>query len=67
MSLIDILIVVSVFAVLITLVLGVINMRRGDEASRLRSQKLMRARVILQGVAVVFLIIGMVLKANGNG
>lgn len=47
----DVFVVVAVGAVALVLVLGLINMMRGGSAST--SQNLMRARVLLQAVAVV--------------
>ena len=51
MSFFDYLVPVAVGAVAIVLVLGLINMRRGGDSNT--SQKLMRARVLLQLVAVI--------------
>ncbi|MGY6570313.1 MAG: twin transmembrane helix small protein [Salinarimonas sp.] len=47
----DVFVVVAVGAVALVLVLGLINMMRGGSAST--SQNLMRARVLLQAIAVV--------------
>jgi len=51
MSLPDILVIVAVGAVAVVLVFGLINMMRGGNSNT--SQKLMRARVLLQFVAVI--------------
>jgi Hypoxia induced protein conserved region len=50
-SLADALVPVAVIAVAIVLLLGLLNMLRGGSAHR--SQQLMRARVLLQFVAIV--------------
>lgn len=47
----DVFVVVAVGAVALVLVLGLVNMMRGGSAST--SQNLMRARVLLQAVALV--------------
>jgi len=46
-----ILVLLAMFAVLGVLLLGVINMARGNNPRR--SQKLMRSRVVLQGLALL--------------
>ena len=51
MSFFDYLVPVAVGAVAIVLALGLINMMRGGDSKT--SQKLMRARVLLQLVAVI--------------
>jgi hypothetical protein len=51
MSFFDYLVPVAVGAVAIVLVLGLINMMRGGDSNT--SQKLMRARVLLQLVAII--------------
>ncbi|MEM7633112.1 MAG: twin transmembrane helix small protein [Pseudomonadota bacterium] len=51
MSFVDYLVPVSVFAVAVVLGLGLLNMMRGGDSNT--SQKLMRARVLLQFVAVI--------------
>ena len=51
MSIVDYLVPVAVIAVAIVLGLGLINMMRGGDSNT--SQKLMRARVLLQFVAVI--------------
>ncbi|KAB0269178.1 twin transmembrane helix small protein [Microvirga brassicacearum] len=47
----DILVPVAVLAVAIVLLLGLVNMLRGGDASK--SQHLMRLRVLLQFVAII--------------
>jgi hypothetical protein len=51
MSFFDYLVPIAVGAVAIVLALGLINMMRGGDSNT--SQKLMRARVLLQLVAVI--------------
>ena len=46
-------------AVLGSLFVGVLAMAKGDEESHKRSQKMMRARVILQGVALLLFVLAM--------
>ncbi|HEX2134332.1 MAG TPA: twin transmembrane helix small protein [Microvirga sp.] len=50
-SIVDVLVPVAVGAVAIVLLLGLLNMLRGGSANR--SQQLMRARVLLQFVAII--------------
>ena len=50
-SLVDALVPVAVIAVAIVLLLGLLNMLRGGSPSR--SQQLMRARVLLQFLAII--------------
>jgi len=50
-SLIDTLVPIAVVAVALVLLLGLVNMLRGGSPSR--SQTLMRARVLLQFVAII--------------
>jgi hypothetical protein len=54
-----ILVLVAMFAVLGVLLLGVINMARGNNPRR--SQKLMRSRVVLQGLALLLFALFMLL------
>ena len=67
MDLIDILILIAVAAVVVTLGLGLYNLKRGGEGASVRSNKLMRLRIILQAVAVLLLMIGMWLKRTHAG
>ena len=59
-----ILLAVALLLTLVTLFAGIITMGRGGEASKKYSNKLMRWRVIMQGVAVVLFILAM-LSRNG--
>lgn len=47
-------------AVLASLFIGVGAMAKGGETSKKYSQKMMRARVILQGLALLFFVLAMV-------
>ena len=55
-TLFDILIPVSLAAVLIALAVGLYALFRGGDFGRTRSNKLMRLRVLLQFIAVVVLV-----------
>jgi len=61
MSFVDYLVPIAVIAVAIVLVLGLINMMRGGDSNT--SQKLMRARVVLQFVAII-VIMGVIYVAG---
>ena len=47
----------AMLAVVVSLVLGIFAMTRGGEADRKRSNKLMQARVTLQGVALLLFVL----------
>ncbi len=61
---INILIVVSMAAVLVSLGLGLFSLAKGGEYSRQNSNKFMRWRVATQFLAVIFLTLGFVYKAT---
>ena len=61
---IDVLILVSMLAVLGSLMMGMVAMARGGDYAAANSNKFMRWRVITQAVAVVMLIIGFIYKAS---
>ena len=63
----NILIVLSIVTVVVTLVLGGINMRKVDIDSRLKANKLMRLRIIAQILAVVFLVVLVAVKSKTQG
>ncbi len=65
--LLNILIIVSVVAVLVTLILGALNMRKSDMAARLKANKLMRFRIISQISAVAFLVLLVLVKSKTQG
>ena len=52
-----VLVIVAALATLFVLVKGVINMAQGRDITGERSQALMRKRVMLQAVAIVFVIL----------
>jgi len=64
---INILIALALLTVFVTLILGALNMRKTDKASRLRSNKLMRIRVASQFVAVILLFAMIYLKSKARG
>ena len=51
------LILVVLFAVLIVLFIGIISMLKGGEFNKRWSNKLMRARVFLQALAIILILI----------
>lgn len=67
MDIIDILILIAVAAVAVTLGFGLYNLNRDGPEARVRSNKLMRLRIILQAVAVLLLMVGMWLKRTHAG
>lgn len=62
MNVIDILIVIALIGVVASLVLGIANLYRSSEKDSMRSNKLMRMRVIFQAVAIVLLVVGVAIK-----
>ena len=60
MSFLFIAMLVSLASVLAVLILGIVSMLRGGEFNRKYGNKLMRARVILQGVTIVLFILVMI-------
>jgi hypothetical protein len=63
-TIINILIVVSMAAVLVSLGLGLFSLAKGGDYSRDNSNKFMRWRVASQALAIVFLTIGFLYKAT---
>lgn len=63
MQIFDILIIVAIAAVTVTLGFGLYSLFRGGDYARTNSNKLMRLRVGLQALAVIFLVVGMMWKA----
>ena len=55
---------IILFFVLLVLFIGIISMLRGGDFNKRWSNKLMRARVILQGVAIVLILLTAYLFAN---
>ncbi len=63
-KLFDILVPLSLLAVLVTLGFGIFALFRGGDFGRSYSNKLMRLRVLLQFIAVLILCAGMWVKAH---
>jgi preprotein translocase subunit SecG len=61
-----IMVVLAALATLFVLVKGVIGMAQGKDITGVRSQGLMRQRVMLQAVAIIFIIL-FILVARGSG
>ncbi len=55
---------IVLFAVLAVLLIGIISMLKGGDFNKRWSNKLMRARVILQGLAIVLILLTAYLFAN---
>jgi|TARA_B100001142_G_scaffold54363_1_gene52706 hypothetical protein len=55
---------IVLFSVLLVLFIGIISMLRGGDFNKRWSNKLMRARVILQGLAIVLILLTAYLFAN---
>lgn len=51
---------IAALCVLASLVMGIAVMAKGGETAKKYSNKLMRARVILQGIAVLFFIMAVI-------
>lgn len=64
MGILDILIIVAIFAVAVTLAFGIRSLYQEGPEARSRSNKLMRLRVVLQAVAVALLVLGMWWKST---
>jgi len=47
---------IAMLAVVGVLIFGIVNLYRGDEKARSRSNKLMRLRVVLQFVAILIIV-----------
>lgn len=62
-----ILILLAIAGVSITLGFGIYSLYRGGDYARSNSNKLMRLRVVMQGVAVVLLMLGLWWKATHGG
>lgn len=60
----NIIAVIFMFAVVVVLVRGLINMMRGGSGNT--SNKLMQARVVLQFLALVFIMVALYLSQSGS-
>jgi hypothetical protein len=67
MIFLNILIVISLLAVLVTLILGFVNMARGGDGASGRSNILMRYRVGIQFVAIMLMVIGFLARQSLAG
>lgn len=66
MLLANIIIALALLTVLATLVMGMLNMRKTGEEARMKTNKLMRYRVIAQAVAVGVLFLMLYLRSKGS-
>lgn len=66
MLILNILIGLALLTVLVTLVLGALNMRKTETGARLKSNKLMQMRVAAQFVAVISLVLMVYLKSKAG-
>ncbi len=62
----NILMGLALLTVAVTLVLGMINMLKTDKESQLKSNKLMRMRVMAQAAAICILMLALYLKKNAG-
>lgn len=62
----NIVIAIALLTVLVTLILGMLNMRKTGEEARMKSNKLMRLRVLAQAVAVGALFLTLYLKSKSG-
>lgn len=65
-ALFNILIPLSLFAVVVVLLIGIYALFRGGDFGRSYSNKLMRLRVLLQFVAIVILVAAFVWNRHGG-
>ena len=54
----------AMLAVVVVLITGIVNLYRGDEKARSRSNKLMRLRVVTQFVAILLLLVILYVRQN---
>ena len=59
-------IIAAMIATALVVLIGVLNMGRSDENRRLTSNKLMRLRIIMQAIAIVLVVIGLVWGSRGG-
>ncbi len=67
MHVIDVLIILALATVVATLGMGFYSLYRGGDFALANSNKFMRYRVMAQAVAIVFLVIGLMMKVKGSG
>ena len=63
----NILMALALLTVLGTLILGMINLTKTGEEALLKSNKLMRIRIVAQGAAIAVLFIAIWAKKNAGG
>ena len=59
-------IIAAMVATALVVLIGVLNMGRSDENRRLTSNKLMRLRIIMQAIAIAFVVIGLIWGSRGG-
>ena len=67
MLIINLIIGLALLTVIVTLILGAVNMRKGGMEARMKSNKLMRLRVASQFIAVIALIIMVYMRSKATG
>ena len=58
---------IAMIAVVAVLAFGIINLYRGDEKARSRSNKLMRLRIVLQFTAILIIVAIFIVRENFGG
>lgn len=58
---------IAMVAVVAVLAFGIINLYRGDDKARSRSNKLMRLRVVLQFTAILIIVAIFLVRENFGG
>lgn len=58
---------IAMVAVVAVLAFGIINLYRGDDKARSRSNKLMRLRIVLQFAAILIIIAIFLVRQNFGG
>jgi hypothetical protein len=66
MKTLSILLAIALGSVMLVLIFGLIAMARGGEFNRKYGNKLMRARVALQGLAIVLFLLFVLVASNGE-
>ena len=61
-----ILVVLFAFATLFVLIKGVVGMAQGKDITGMRSQQLMRQRVLFQAIAIIFIILFLIVASGKN-
>jgi len=58
---------IAMVAVVAVLAFGIVNLYRGDEKARSRSNKLMRLRIVLQFSAILIIVAIFIVRENFGG